>query len=453
MKHKYFKISLAILLIAMSIPSVYAQKSMDLTLDEAINLALKNSNQLKLSNAKVDEAIANYHEMWDNHLPDLKISGSFLRVDNPTVDLKVKLGGSSSDTTKKSGTSGGIKVNQAAYGMANMTLPLFSGFRIKYGVESAKFLEQAAKLDAESEKEEVVINAINAYTNLYKSKKAIELVQENLKQQIQRVADFTNLEKNGLMPRNDLLKAQLQQSNVELTLLDAQNNYRITCINMDLMLGLAENTELVPKMATFDLLDETAPLVKWEQLAMDNRKDIASLGSREKAAGSAIKATKGEYYPGLALTGGYLAADIPNLVTITNALNIGIGLQYNLGTLWKTGAKMELAKSHLHQIQATEAILNTRIKNEIAQAYYNYLLSQKKIEVYARSVGQSIENFRITKNKYDNSLVTTTDLLEADVAQLQSQLNFTISQADAFVAYKKLEQTAGVLTSAPKATK
>ena len=168
MKHKYFKISLAIIIMAASINSVYAQKSMDLTLDEAINLALKNSNQLKLSNAKVDEAIANYHEMWDNHLPDLKISGSYLRVDNPTVDLKVKLGGSSSDTTKKSGTSSGIKVNQAAYGMANMTLPLFSGFRIKYGVESAKFLEQAAKLDAERDKEEVVINAINAYTNLYK---------------------------------------------------------------------------------------------------------------------------------------------------------------------------------------------------------------------------------------------------------------------------------------------
>ena len=274
-----------------------------------------------------------------------------------------------------------------------------------------------------------------------------------MKQQIQRVADFTNLEKNGLMPRNDLLKAQLQQSNVELTLLDAQNNYRITCINMDLMLGIEEGTELTPKMTSFDLLDETAPLIKWEQLALDNRKDIASLGSREKAAGSAIKATKGEYYPGLALTGGYLAADIPNLVTITNALNIGIGLQYNLGTLWKTGAKMELAKSHLHQIQATEAILNMRIKNEIAQAYYNYLLSQKKIEVYARSVGQSMENFRITKNKYDNSLVTTTDLLEADVAQLQAQLNFTISQADAFVAYKKLEQTAGILTSAPKTSK
>jgi outer membrane protein TolC len=65
-------------------------------------------------------------------------------------------------------------------------------------------------------------------------------------------------------------------------------------------------------------------------------------------------------------------------------------------------------------------------------------------------VGQSTENYRITKNKYDNSLVTTTDLLEADVAQLQAQLNFTLSQAESFVAFKKLQLAAGSLNETPK---
>ncbi len=55
------------------------------------------------------------------------------------------------------------------------------------------------------------------------------------------------------------------------------------------------------------------------------------------------------------------------------------------------------------------------------------------------------ENYRITKNKYDNSLVTTTELLDADVAQVQSKINYAAAKADAIVAYKKLEQTAGVI--------
>jgi outer membrane protein TolC len=68
--------------------------------------------------------------------------------------------------------------------------------------------------------------------------------------------------------------------------------------------------------------------------------------------------------------------------------------------------------------------------------------------VYAKAMEQAKENYRITKNKYDNSLVTTSDLLEADLAQLQSTLSYTLARADAFVAYSKLIQSTGTLQAA-----
>jgi len=444
MKHNIYSklcvLAVVIFVITFAAP-VYAQKSKKLTLEEAIQMGLKNSGQLKIANAKVDEAIASAHEAWNNHLPDAKVSGSYLRLDNPNVDLKVKLGSSGSG-----GSAPAIKVNQAAYGILNASVPVFSGFRIKYGVESAKYLEQAARLDANNNKEEVTLNLINAYNNLYKAKKSVDLVKENLAREQQRVNDFSNLEKNGLLARNDLLKAQLQQSNIELSLLDAENNLKITCVNMDLMIGLPEDTQLIPDSAGLQSSGDAGSLVQWEQTAAQNRKDISALSFREKAAATSIKSVKGEYYPGLAVTGGYIAADVPNLLTITNALNVGIGLQYNIGSKWKTGAKVDHAIAKLHEIMATEGILSDQIRLEINQSYENYLLSERKIDVYAKAVEQANENYRITKNKFDNNLVTTTDLLEADVAQLQAQLNYTFSRADAAVAYKKLQQTAGVLS-------
>jgi outer membrane protein len=147
----------------------------------------------------------------------------------------------------------------------------------------------------------------------------------------------------------------------------------------------------------------------------------------------------------LALTGGYIGADIPNMLTVTNAFNAGIGLQYNLGAIWKTGAKVDAAKARLHQAQAQQGILSDQVRLEVNHAYQAYLLSLKKIEVYKKSIEQADENYRITKNKYDNNLVTTTELLDADVAQLQAILNYTFSKADAMVAYKILQKTAGVL--------
>jgi len=75
------------------------------------------------------------------------------------------------------------------------------------------------------------------------------------------------------------------------------------------------------------------------------------------------------------------------------------------------------------------------------------LLSLKKIDVYQKAVEQAAENYRITKNKFDNSLATTTDLLDADLEQLQTKLNVSNASADAVVAYNKLLQTAGLLNN------
>lgn len=401
MTHKLYKAgALAALLLAAPGTHILAQKTQELTLNEAVQLSLQNSKQLKMSKAKVDEAVANTKDMWNNHLPDVKASGAYLRVNNPTINLKTSLGGSSSssDTTKKSG--GGMpKVNSAAYGMVTASLPLFSGLRIKYGVESAKFLEEAAKLNAENDKEEVVANTIEAYSNLYKAMRTVQLIQEDLKEQDRRVTDFTNLEANGIIARNDLLKAQLQKSNVELSLLEAQSNYRITSTNMDLMLGLSEELMLVPDSTGFQLQGDAGSVAQWEENAMKNRKDFQALGYNEQAAQAGIKATKGEYYPSVAITGGYIGIDIPNIANIPNAFNAGIGLQYNFGALWKTGAKVDVAKARLNQVQASKSMMTDQLHLQVTQAYENYLLSNKKIEVYNTAVEQARENYRITKNK------------------------------------------------------
>jgi outer membrane protein len=457
MKHSIYKSvgTLALGLMATAFTqNALAQDTRNLSLDEAIDLSLKNSKQLKISQAKIDEAVASYHQAWNNHLPDVTAMGAYMRVSNPTIDLKLKLPSSSSSSDTGQTTSTGFpKVNQAAYGLVNASLPLFSGMRIHYGAESAKYLEKAAKLDAEHDREAIIENTIEAYDNLYKANEAVILVQENLKQAQQRVSDFTNMEQNGLVARNDLLKTELQESNVELSLLDAQNNLKVTSVNMDLMLGLDEGTMLVADTSAFQTLPDAGTVVDWEQSAMQNRKDMASLVMREKASTSNIKAVKGQYYPSVALTGGYVALDIPNVFDVYNALTAGIGLNYNFGALWKTGAKVHEAQAQLREVQANESMLTDNIRLQINQAYENYLLSRKKIDVYAKAIEQANENYSVTKNKYDNSLATTTDLLEADVAQLQAKLNFAYAKSDAVVAYKKLQETAGVLDNNQVTTK
>jgi len=418
---------------------VTAQEKRPITLNEAIDLGIKNSKQLKNSQAKIEEATASLKEALNNQLPDAKLSASYLWLSNANVDMKLK--------SNNPGGGGGTTptISRAGYAIANASVPVFAGGRIRYGIEASRFLEEATRLDADNNKEEVIQNTIEAFVNLYKAKSSVSLVQENLAEAQQRVKDFSNLEKNGLLPRNDLLSAQLQASNFELGLLDAENNWRLANVSVNILLGLPENLELVPDSSMIDQNFSVKTLDDYLQTAYTDRKDLAALDLRKKASESAIRSAKGEYYPSLAVSGGYIAADIPEVITITNALNIGVGVSYNIGSLWKTKAKVQQAEARAKQAAIGESQLNDDIRLDVNHAYLNFLSSQKKIEVYEKAVEQAIENYRIVKNKHDNNLETTTDLLDANTKQLLERMNLIFVKADAVVAYNKLLQAAGLL--------
>ena len=429
------------LVIVLSLLSLQAnaQEKKMLSLNEAIDLSIQNSKQLKISDAKIEETTAALKEAVERKLPDAKVSGSYLRLNTANFDLKTKSSNSSGNTGESP------KVSQAMYGLLNVSLPIYTGGKIKYGIESAQFLEKATKLDAEEDKDEVIQNTIEAFANLFKAKTAVRLVKENLVQAQQRAKDLSNLEKNGLLARNDLLKAELQSSDTELNLLDAENNWQIANINMNLMLGLSTSTELVLDTAGIEKKEDSRVLDDYLNAALGSRKDMMAIDYRKKAAESGVKATKGELYPGLALTGGYIAADIPNVFSVTNAVNVGVGISYNIGSLWKTRSKVKQAEARVKQFSITESIMDDNIRLQVNKSYLNLLSSRKKIDVYLKAVEQAQENYRIIKNKFDNNLATTTELLDADVAQLQSRLSYTLARADAFVAYHKLLQTTGLL--------
>ena len=431
------KISLLYLmgLVVIHIP-LYAQSTQKINLQQAIDLSIKNSNNLKIANSKVLQASADVQEAKDRKLPNATVSASYLRLSSANVDLK-----SAQNNNRPS-----PKVNQAIYGIANVALPLYAGGKIKYGIESAEYLEKAAMLNVENDKETVVFNTIQAYTNLYKSSKTVVVIEESLSAAVQRDSLFSSLEQNGILARNDLLKAQLTTSNIELSLLDAQNNFNIANINMALLLGLSENTLIEVDSSFVNVTQQLKPFIEMENMALQNRNDVQAIAFQKKAAAVGVKVAKAEAYPTIALTGGYIAADIPKLITVTNAINIGLGVQYNIASLWKNNTKLTQARAREVQLNATESLLNDGIKLQLNRDYQNYLFAQKKIDVYEKTITHAAENYRITKNKYDNNLVTITDLLEADVSLLQAKLNVSVAKADAALAYNKILSTTGTLS-------
>jgi len=427
-----------ILLFIASISQISGQETKTISLEEAIDLGIKNSKNLKIDEAKIEENSAQLIEAKNRQLPDFKLGTSYLHLFSPNVDLKVNPGSSA-------GGAGNIKVNNVIYGSANLTYPIFTGGRIKYGVQSAEYLIEASKLSAENDKNAIAFNISQAYNNLFKASQTIKVLEENLTASQKRDETFLKLENNGLLARNDRLKAALQTSNIELQLLDAKNNYNIANINMDLLLGLPETTEIKIDENYINDLTENQQVSYYLNQAIQNRKDLQALDYQMKAANVGTKAAKAETLPSVALTGGYFAADVPSLVTIMNAINVGVGVQYNLDNLWKKNSSLLKAQAREKQLAANNELLNDQIKLEINRDFQNSNLAKKKIEVYERALEQATENYRITKNKFDNGLANITDLLDSDAALVGAKVNVINAKADASLAYKKLLQSSGIL--------
>ncbi|MGK4569038.1 TolC family protein [Flavobacterium sp. 3HN19-14] len=422
--------------------SANAQQKTNLSLKDAVSMALTNSNQVGLATSKVATKNYELQTVKDNRYPDAKISGQYLRLTNANVKLKSS---QEAETDPDAEPTSSPKVNALAIGQANVSMPIFSGFKLKNSIIASDNLYKAEIANAAYTNEEIAMRVIEYYAEMYKAQKSVELLRESLKSSQQRVTDFTALEKNGVIARNDLLKSQLQLSKVQLSLDEAEKNLRIINYNLVTLLKLPAGTfvEVNPDNIESDLFSKK---VNSESEALQNRKDLEAVRLQGLASEANIKVAKSGYFPALSLTGGYAAIYLQNVVTVTNAVNFGVGVSYNLSSIFKTGKEVKAAKSRAEEVKQQQAILTDNIKSEIVAAQENYDLSIKQNKVYNEAVTQADENYRIVKDKYDNGLSDTNDLLEADVEDLSARINVAYAKANMVLKFYELLEATGNLT-------
>ncbi|MBC7749128.1 MAG: TolC family protein, partial [Methylotenera sp.] len=232
---------------------------------------------------------------------------------------------------------------------------------------------------------------------------------------------------------------------IQLSLDETNNNLKIINFYLVTLLKLNPNTKL--EIREEDFADFQMTNVPTNDLpALENRKDLEALRFQGKASEATIKIAKGSYYPAIAIVGGYTALELSNVITVQNAMNIGVGISYDLSAILKNGTLVKLAESKYLEVQNSESILTDYIKIQVHKAIEDYDLALKQSVVYVEAEEQSTENYRIVKDKYDNGLSDTNDLLEADVEQLSSKINKALARANTIQKYYELLSVTGQLS-------
>ncbi|NGM62303.1 TolC family protein [Sphingobacterium sp. SGG-5] len=394
--------------------STHAQEKKQLSLDDVMQLAFYHSAQAQALDSKVKTSQLEYEASKGSQLPDAKLTGTYMLMNSPNVNIQLPIG---------EGDSMDLATNQLLLGQLSINMPLYTGGKIKNNIQAAEHTWKATALQSTATKQQFAIQAMHNYIALYKAQKTMDLIAENIKKSAQQVNDFKAMEANGIIARNDLLKAEWQLSNYKVSYQEALKNVNILSYQLSIILGLDENT-------TFDHI-HLSELQNQNigRINLEDRYEVQSLQAQKQVADDQIKVAKSAYFPTVFATAGYAALQLQHVVTVTNAANVGVGLSYDIGALYKNKKKVHVAQQHIEELNLSLRQVEDDIKTQIHKSREEVQLAQEKQKLYQEALIQAKENYRIVKDKYDNGVADTDDLLEADVQQLQSEINLAIGDA------------------------
>ncbi|MGP8215147.1 MAG: TolC family protein [Bacteroidia bacterium] len=425
-------------------------KSCFISMDSAVVMGVKHSHSIALSAAQVAQSQAALGEVKDLIMPNVDVSIGYTRLSNVPVEYFAFPGAGEIPSTALFPI---LLNNYSAIGSVQENV--FNGFQWKNGVISLDYTEKATEYTLESKKNDVSINVIIAYLNLFKLEKARFLIDESLEEIQAHVKEVSDFASHGLATENDVLRTKLQQSNTELSKIDINNQIQTVNYNLDIMLGLPENTRILIDTTTILADKIMQPLAYYLQKFINDRNDIKAAEMQEKAQEAGIKVTESSLFPKLSVAAEYdYLRPNPRLVIPIDEFqpswDLGFRLSYSLTGLYDNKNKVAESRAKLLEAQETYNQLNDNAKMEINQDYLQYQQALQKIEVSQKSLDQANENYRIVKSKYDNHVAMLTDLLDANNFLLNAQINIISAKADAQLAYYNLLKAAGELTSTSK---
>lgn len=419
---------------------IEAQTEKTLTIDDAVDLGLKNSNQIKISMARLNVVTSKRQQYWNAQLPNVTASAGYTRISDNIETFSVRLPGSTD----------AVVLNPQILNQYSMRLgaqqTVFSGFRAINFYKSSEFQEKAAASDVDKDKTEVKNLVETTFLNILKLQRTKQILEQNATVFESRKKDAQNFFKSGTGLENDVLKTDLALLQIKTTQSEVENFIKAAKYNLIVLLSLPDDTNLIldEKNAVAEPLT-VSDLNAYVKM-VDARPEIAATSYRKQASESLLEVAKGNYFPTVGVFGNIFNSNanlrvFPQVDQFKATWELGLTLNYNITNLFTNKYQVNEAKANIDVAQNQRGGLVNIAKTEVSNAFYALQTANDKLELYKQAVTQSIENARVIKNRYNSQISTVTESLDADFQALQAKINLENAVLDSEIARRKLLKT------------
>lgn len=418
-----------------------AQQKLQLSLEDAVRLSFDKSKYLHASLMRVQYADAKAGEAGALLLPSMKFNGGYTKLSTiPAAQVSLPF------LTTPITISPSIVDNYTA--RVTVQQPLFAGFKLQRNVDIADYTVHATQKEYDRDKADLAFNVKSAYWSLAKAIELQNVIDENVEQVKAHLKDVQSWQGQGLITNNEVLKVQVQLSDIQLRQIDAHNNVQLAKISLNNVIGLPLDTDI--QLAT-NLMHEHRVFTDLQSLirqAQERRAEIKSMQYRVQAGDAAVSLAQSGWWPQLYLVGNYVTARpnqriFPSQDVFKDTWDVGVSVSLDLWNWGSTVRQTDQARAQLEQLKDGFGQLQDAVALEVTRDYLNLSRARERISVAEQGVRQAEENYRVTSGKFKQGLALNSDLLDAEVALLQAKTNYTQAFADYETAEASLERSIG----------
>lgn len=420
-------------------PALYfSQEIKQMTANEVAELALQNHQQLKVSAQNIDIAKQNTNVVKLQKLPNITASTSQFYLGD-VVAIDKDFSNSTNVPMPHYGSSYGVQATQL----------IFKGGLVNKYIELAGLREQLSELDLEKNKQDVKLLVISNYLDVYKIVNQENVFQNNKKLAQERLKNIQKFYQQGMVTRNEVIRGELAIKNLDQGILTLANNKKILNYNLNIALGLAPDTEIVP-VESLENKESGIGIDYYLSLAHDNNPLLKSAQTNVNVADKNIEIIKTDKMPTISGFGGYtlqrpVTTRNPVLDMYSGGWQTGISLSYNIDNLYKTKERVKLGE--LQKNQANDAVTLTQQNVDMAvnASYIKYQEAIQQAEILNDAKKLAEENYKITEAKYLNQLAVQAEMIDAQNQKLQSELDYANAEINVLYQYYNLLKSTGTL--------
>lgn len=436
----FLKIML-IFLIVLTFSNLQAQEIHSVSLSEAVKLAKENNKKILRSQLETTLSEQNIKERKELRLPDIELNGVYSRITNIT---EFKGSGFLKDKEVTKAIPEIYEVN------STFKMPIYAGNKINNAIKIANQENEIAKIKSEKTENDIELEVVANYLAIYKMMELQKIFEENIKEEKSRLKEVQSLQKHGTVTKNEVIRAELQLSDRELSSLTNSKNIKIALHDLKTLIQIPENEEVaIDTTANMDEMKGLDPYDFYLNKAFSNEEmRIASQELNIKK--TELKLVKGNYLPTVNFFGNYgfyypnykFFPPNPYLYTLGQ---IGIEAHFDLSALYKNKIKVEQATTQIEWQKMQTEIIKDEIQDKLFKEHTQYQEILEKFVVVDKALDLANENYRIVKLKYLNQLVLITEMVDADNALLQAKYNKISTRLDAILKHYELLHTAGIM--------